>query len=124
MDTNTLLIVVFIVLVVIFRFVFPVLRQKDADDFIPGVYSFAGGAICPRCTLPYSRKTFSPNLLFGRLDRCPHCGKIAVVRRTSKTALQAAEARLAGPDPKIPPHPQESETERLRRQLDDSRFED
>ena len=124
MDTQTILIVVFVVIVLVFRFVVPVLRRKDAGDFVAGQYSIAGGAICPRCTLPYTRNTFSPNLLVGKLERCPHCGKVAVVRRASPADLEAAEARLAaGAAPGEAPA-EMSEAERLRRQLDDSRFED
>ena len=69
-----MIIIVFIVLVVVFRFIVPFLRRNDAGSFVPGQDGVAGGAICPRCELPYSRKTFSPNLLIGRLERCPHCG--------------------------------------------------
>ena len=88
----------------------------------PGMYSAAGGAICPRCTFPYSRNFFSPNLLVGKLERCPHCGKWAIVRRARPADLEAAEQRLASegePEVSSP----ESEEERLRRLLDESRFE-
>ena len=88
----------------------------------PGVYGAAGGAICPRCTFPYSRNFLAPNLLVGKLERCPHCGKLAIVRRAGPADLEAAEQRLASegePELSSP----ESEEERLRRLLDESRFE-
>ena len=47
-------------------------RKKEHT---PGVYGMAGGAICPRCTFPYSRNMMAPNMLVGKLARCPHCGK-------------------------------------------------
>jgi len=88
----------------------------------PGVYSMAGGAICPRCTFPYSRNMLSPNLVIGKLARCPHCGKWAIVSRASAKALQAAEARFAaesqGTIETI------SEEEKIRQMIDDSRFEE
>jgi hypothetical protein len=88
----------------------------------PGVYSMSGGAICPRCTFPYSRNMLSPNLLIGKLERCPHCGKWALVPRASSETLQAAETRLAaeshGTIETI------SEEEKLKQMIDDSRFEE
>ncbi len=93
-------------------------RQKP---HVPGVYGMAGGAICPRCTFPYTRHMFAPNMLVEKLERCPHCGKWAIVPQASATALQEAEARLAteGED-QIEPI---SEDEKLRRMIDDSRFD-
>ncbi len=88
----------------------------------PGIYGAAGGAICPRCSFPYSRNFLSPNLVVGKLERCPHCGKWAIVRQATPDKLEAAEARLAAEGkPEIPTS--ESEEDRLRRMLDDSRFE-
>jgi 8-oxo-dGTP pyrophosphatase MutT (NUDIX family) len=123
MDTQTILVIAFAVVVLVFRFVIPVLRRGGGEVFVAGQYSMAGGAVCPRCKLPYSRKTFSPNLLVGKLERCPHCGKLAVVGRASPADLAAAEARLSAKSPPDAPKPQEDDAERLRRQLDDSRFE-
>lgn len=87
-----------------------------------GEYSAAGGALCPRCGLPYSRHVLSPNLLIGKLERCPHCGKWAIVRRASRESLEKAEARWADDEARgglgI-----ESEEDKLRRMIEDSRFE-
>lgn len=88
----------------------------------PGQYGAAGGAICPRCGNPYARRFWSPNLLAGKLERCPHCGKWAIVRRADGAALAAAEARLASEgEPQL--ESSESEEDRLRRLLDESRYE-
>jgi hypothetical protein len=87
-----------------------------------GEYGAAGGAICARCGLPYSRHFFSPNLLIGKLERCPHCGKWAIVRRATQEALERAEARLATEEARGGLE-FESEEEKLRRQIEDSRFE-
>lgn len=88
-----------------------------------GQYGTSGGAVCPRCGLPYSRHMLAPNLLAGKLERCPHCGKWAIVPRASLQALQDAEALLreGSLESEITP---ESEEEQLRRMLDDSKYED
>lgn len=124
MDANTFVVIFLVALVIVFRFIIPAMRRSDPGSFVSGQYSLAGGAVCPRCSFPYSRKTFSPNLLVGKLERCPHCGKIAVVRRASPVNLDAAEARLAGQSQEDAPQPEESQADSLRRQLDESRFED
>ncbi len=86
----------------------------------PGQYGIAGGAICPRCQNPYARRIWSLNLVAGKLERCPHCGKWAVVRRADPASLAAAEARLASEGEPLPAAA-ESEADRLRRLLDESR---
>ena len=86
-----------------------------------GQYGAAGGAVCPRCHLPFGRHVLSPNLLFGKLERCPHCGRIGVVARAAPEALTAAEARWAEKAPSSPAAPPD---EQLRRQIEESRYED
>ena len=95
-------------------------RQKGRPRI--GEYGAAGGALCPRCGLPYSRHVFSPNLLIGKLERCPHCGKWAIVRRASREALEKAEARLVD-DEARGGLGLKSEEDKLRRMIEDSRFE-
>ena len=87
-----------------------------------GAYSAAGGSVCPRCALPYSRHFISPNLIVGKLGRCPHCGKWAIVRRATAIELEQAEENyrgLRGDAQK----PVEDEVERLRKQIEDTRYE-
>ncbi|MDX1435717.1 MAG: hypothetical protein R3335_02825 [Anaerolineales bacterium] len=91
--------------------------------YTPGKYSAAGGAVCPRCRLPYSRHILAPNLLAGKLERCPHCGKWAVVPAASPQALQQAEALLQEGSLESATSP-ESEEDRIRRMIEDSKFED
>lgn len=90
-------------------------------DFKPGNYGAAGGAVCPRCTFPYSRNILAPNLLVGKLQRCPHCGKWAIVPRASQTNLQAAEERWTREGTSSVEVP--SEEEKLRQRIDDSRYD-
>jgi len=91
-------------------------------DFKPGNYSPAGGAVCPRCTFPYSRNVLAPNLLIGKLQRCPHCGKWAIVRRASQSELDAAESRWSREGTSSVEV--RSEEEKMRQLLDESRYDD
>jgi hypothetical protein len=103
--------------------IIPALMGRKGSTGPIGEYKIAGGTVCPRCTFPFSRNTFSPNLVFGKLERCPHCGKWSIRPRASQSELAAAEERLrAARDetPEIETDPQDS----LRRALDDSRYED
>lgn len=71
----------------------PVLLGRRRGEFRLAEYGPAGGAVCPRCGLPFPRHFFSPNLVVGKLERCPHCGRWSIVAQASSVALQAAEAR-------------------------------
>jgi hypothetical protein len=66
------------------------------------------------------------NLLTGKLERCPHCGKWQVASLAGRETLAAAEARLqsGAPDGGTVSHEAElSPEERLRRQVEDSKYE-
>jgi hypothetical protein len=91
--------------------------------FTPGQYGTSGGAVCPRCGLPYSRHVWAPNLLAGKLERCPHCGKWAIVPRATPQALEVAEALLQEGSMESGAS-SESEDEKLRRMIDESKFDD
>ena len=98
------------------------LAGKKLKDLPPGAernYGIAGGAICPRCKRPFARHLLSPNLVVGKLERCPYCGKLSVAAARSMTALRAAEAAelaAAGASPVNGASPDE----RLNKDLDDS----
>ncbi|MEA2008312.1 MAG: hypothetical protein U9O54_04260 [Chloroflexota bacterium] len=94
-------------------------RKKD---FKIGEYGLAGGAVCPRCELPFSRHLLSPNLLVGKLARCPHCGKWSIVPRASGKRLEEAEARFRSADSPLPVESPSEES--LKRMLEESRFEE
>ena len=89
--------------------------------FSIGRYGAAGGAVCPRCELPFSRSIFSPNLLVRKLVRCPHCGKISLQARATSSQLREAERRYRNQDPVKGLAPEEND---FLSQLDESRFED
>jgi hypothetical protein len=88
----------------------------------PGVYGMAGGAVCKRCGMPFSRSVLAPNMLVGKLERCPHCRKWAIVGRAGSADLEKAEARLAG-EGEIEGAPAETEEEKRNRLLEESRFD-
>lgn len=88
-------------------------------------YGASGGAICPRCQRPFTLHFLALNFGPGtKLERCPYCGRIGLVRRRSLPDLRAAEAAersLAGP---LEPEPALTEEEKLRKELDESRYHD
>ncbi len=98
----------------------PVLMSRK-KDFVIGKYGPAGGAVCPRCELPFSRAMFSPSLLIGKLVHCPHCGKVSIQARASEHKLQEAESRYDNLDPDLKSKQNDRDYIKM---LDDSRFED
>ena len=107
----------------------PVLLGKGKTSALPlGAprnYGALGGAICPRCERPYPRHLWALNMVVGKLDRCPYCGKWAIVRRATPAELRAAEeAELEQAREETGQAPQVSQEERLRKELDDSRYQD
>jgi hypothetical protein len=63
-------------------------------------------------------------MVFGKLERCPHCGKITLVRRASQEELVQAEQRLRADSQVGIMNIQHDEEESLRRALEESRFDD
>jgi len=99
----------------------PMLLGRKAK-FRLGEYGAAGGAVCSRCGMPFSRHLMSPHMVFGKLERCPHCGKLSIVAAASASALRQAEARWQADSHQGELKP-ESEGDRLREQIDESRYE-
>ncbi len=97
-------------------------KLKQLPPGTPRTYGAAGGAICGRCGRPFPRHFFSPNVVFGKLERCPFCGKWAVVTGRSLDQLRAAEAAELEDAAAGEAAPVESEEERLRKQIEDSRY--
>jgi Bacterial Ig domain len=96
-------------------------KLKNLPPGAPRQYGAAGGAICPRCGRPFARHVFSLNLLAGKLERCPFCGKWSVLAARPLSVLRAAEAaELDGAEE--PAVAKKDEEEHLRKELDESRF--
>jgi DNA-directed RNA polymerase subunit RPC12/RpoP len=90
----------------------------------PRKYGFGGGGICPKCGRPFPLRLWWINLGASKIDRCPYCGKWSMVRPRSVAELreaEAAELAQAGATPEIST---ESEADKLKRELDDSRYQD
>ncbi len=107
-----------IAVLVVVGVLFMVLTGRRAS--FNGSYGILGGTVCPKCGLPYSLQFLAPRFGFSRLQRCPHCGKWALVHRAKPEELAAAEARWRGDQPAAT---DEAEDERTRRQIDDSRYD-
>lgn len=80
---------------VLFSKVVPTLnRGRKKDELLPPGkrnYGVIGETICPRCGQPFALSIFSPNMLVGKLVRCPNCGKWFIGRRASIEELRVAE---------------------------------
>jgi len=115
-----------LILVMIISWAIPSLLGKKSKPLplgAPRNYGAFGGSICPRCLRPFARSLLGFNLVVGRLERCPHCGKWSLVQRASPEALRAAEqAELEQAESSVEA-PSLSEEERLRKELDDSRYQ-
>jgi len=110
---------------VVLAAVIPVITGRKTIPLEPGTprnYPL-GGAVCPKCQRPFAVHIYGLNLGLGKLDRCPYCGKWSVVRRESLQKLRAAEeaelerARETGSVPGM------TEEEKLKKQLEDSKFQ-
>ncbi len=87
-------------------------------------YGIGGGAICPKCGRPFPLRLWFINLGTSKIDRCPYCGRFGFVRPRSLAELRAAEqAELAQAQPGTPVVG-ETEAEKMKKDLDDSRYQD
>lgn len=106
----------------------PILSTRGKMEHLPPgtqrSYGAMGGTICPKCGRPFSIQFLGLNLLTGKLNRCPYCGKWSIVRRRSIEVLRAAEqAELDQASSETIPSPL-SEEEKLRREIDNSKYQD
>jgi hypothetical protein len=117
--------------IVILSMVLPVIlirskKKSPPPAGTPRNYGRSGGGICSRCQRPFPFTAFSPNLGPGLIiASCPYCRKTGIVRRKSLEELRAAEeAELR--DAKISKAETGStmsDEDKLRKELDDSRFQ-
>lgn len=77
-----------------------------------------GLAVCKRCGLAFPRSIFGFNLVAGKFERCPHCGKWQLTRRASAAEIEQAERKLRPEEPPAVEKPSEKNA------LDESRFID
>jgi hypothetical protein len=117
------------VLVIVFgaillSFVIPLITGRGKNQNLPlgaeRKYG-TGGGICPKCHRPFALPLFSLNLGLSKLARCPYCGKWSGVRIQSLAKLREAEqAELEWGKANVQ---EETEEEKLRKEIDDSKFQ-
>jgi hypothetical protein len=66
---------------------------------------------------------FSPNLLVGKLVRCPNCGKWFIGRRASIDDLRIAEEAAWAQAHGAPQVSEMKDEEKIRKGLDDSKYQ-
>lgn len=96
--------------------------RKRPNSGAQAYNGFFGGAVCSKCGRPFARSLLGMNLVAGRLERCPHCGKWSLTRRASLAELEAAaEAQRASVIVEETPAEPRSE---IMDMLDDSKYYD
>lgn len=99
--------------------------RKKGELLPPGGqnYGVIGGTICPRCAHPFALNFFSPNLLVGKLVRCPNCGKWFIGRRASIDDLLIAEEAAWRKAHGAPQVSEMKDEEKIRKELGDSKYQ-
>jgi DNA-directed RNA polymerase subunit RPC12/RpoP len=97
------------------------IRKKRPNGDIPIDGAF-GGAICPKCKRPFARHWWGLNLIVGKYDRCPHCGRWSLVQAAHPDLLKASYEAMKQAESQSTPPPPTDPADDLRRRLDDSRF--
>ena len=115
-----------LLLVVVSIFLPLLLNRGKMSSMPPGTarkYGIGGGAICPKCGRPFPLRLWWINMGLNKIDRCPYCGKWSLVRPRSIADLRAAEAAELSQAESGPSVNGESEADKLKKKLDDSRFQ-
>ena len=116
-----------IVIALISVFLPIVLSKGKLSSMPPGTprnYGVGGGTVCPNCYRPFPLRLWWLNVGFKKIDRCPYCGKWSYLPRLTIDELRKAEAAEldnAQPDQQVGI---EFEADKLKKELDDSRFQD
>jgi DNA-directed RNA polymerase subunit RPC12/RpoP len=117
-----------VLLAILFSALIPMLSTRGKTESpAPGTqrnYGMTGGTICPKCGRPFSIQFWGINLPMGKLNRCPYCGKWSFVRRRSMDDLRAAEQAELDQSSGEAVAPHLSEEEKLRKELDNSKYQD
>lgn len=120
--------IMIVVLIVTFGLQYLAMRGNDRlPAGAPRSYGMLGGTICPRCDRPFARHIWGINLVAGKLDRCPYCGKWFLAVRRSPDELAAAERAEVAAERSAELGPLgsgqvETEEERMKKLLDESRY--
>ncbi len=98
-------------------------RGRKIEKGQVNVHGAFGGTICPKCGKPFARHWWGFNIVVGKYDRCPHCGKWSIVRALPPEVLDSVVEALDTAESEPSSSPANDEEQR-RNQLDDSRFTD
>jgi DNA-directed RNA polymerase subunit RPC12/RpoP len=116
-----------ILLMVIVAFVVPLILNKGKMSSLPlgapRKYGIGGGTICPKCGRPFPLRLWMLNIGLSKIDRCPYCGKWSLVRPRSLAELRASEATELSQAQPRPTIEGETEADKLKKELDDSKFQ-
>lgn len=115
-----------VALILVFRVVSGYLTRTNSSVSVRQGYSLFGGPVCPNCGRPFIIHWWGVNLVVGRLDRCPSCGKWRLVGRGTPESLRAAAAfeRELDDESREKSGTSEGPEAHRRRWLDEPRFED
>jgi DNA-directed RNA polymerase subunit RPC12/RpoP len=116
-----------ILIMMIISFAVPLILNKGKLSSLPlgsqRKYGIGGGAICPKCGRPFPLRLWWLNLGVNKFDRCPYCGKWSFVRPRSVADLRTAEAAELNQVESENPITGETETDKIKKELDDSRYQ-
>lgn len=100
-------------------------QKNHSNPTVAAINGPFGGTICPKCSKPFARHIWGLNLVVGKYDRCPHCGKWSLVRALHpdvlKTAVLAMQEAEAAQNPSQPGDP--DDPNRWQKRLDDSKYD-
>lgn len=118
----------FILAAVVIAVLIPIIFTRGKTTKLPlGAarnYGVLGGTICPKCGRPFGIHVYGINVVVGKLDRCPYCGKWSVIHRFSPQSLQEAEKAELSSNLAAQEHVKGSEEDELRKEIEDSRYHD
>jgi hypothetical protein len=97
--------------------------QRKIPLGAPRKYGLSGGTICQNCGRPFALHFLALHAAGSKFDRCPFCGKWKLVKSIPLAELRAAEAAELARGQESGQVPAEPELEKLRKELDDSRFQ-
>jgi len=121
-------VILLIILIALLAVFIPLILSKgkipSTPPGTPRKYGVGGGTICPKCNRPFPLRLWWLNVGFKKIDRCPYCGKWSYIPRLSIDELRKAEAAELAQAQAENPINGESDADKLKKELDDSRFQD
>jgi hypothetical protein len=120
-------VLVVVLLAVVGSALVPLLMNRGKLQHLPlGAernYGLGGGGICSKCKRPFPLPILSMNMGFSKFTRCPYCGKWSLVRIQSLQKLREAEKAELTMAQATGSVSGEAEDEKLKKELDDSRYQ-